>query len=82
MKNKTVIRFLIIFVISFFIMEGIELSIEKIFNINLHGLKWGWIGFIIIYGFKYHVFCCLLPAIWAGYKCRHKKCKHEYCEHK
>jgi hypothetical protein len=63
-------------------MEGIELGIEYFFNIDLHELKWGWVGFIIVYGFKCHIFCCLVPAIWAGYKCRHKKCEHEYCEHK
>ena len=83
MKNKkVVIKFIIIFILTFLLMEGIELSIKHFFNIDLQELKWGWIGFIIVYGFKYHIFCCLVPAIWAGYKCRHKKCEHEYCEHK
>jgi len=83
MKNKKgIIKFIIIFILTFFLMEGIELGIEYFFNIDLHELKWGWVGFIIVYGFKYHIFCCLIPAIWAGYKCRHKKCEHEYCEHK
>jgi hypothetical protein len=83
MKNKNgIIKFIIIFILTFLLMEGIELGIEYFFNIDLHELKWGWVGFIIVYGFKYHIFCCLVPAIWAGYKCRHKKCEHEYCEHK
>jgi hypothetical protein len=83
MKNKkVVIKFIIIFILTFLLMEGIELSIKHFFNIDLQELKWGWIGFIIVYGFKYHIFCCLVPAIWAGYKCRHKKCEHDYCEHK
>jgi hypothetical protein len=83
MKNKNgIIKFIIIFILTFLLMEGIELGIEYFFNIDLHELKWGWAGFIIVYGFKYHIFCCLIPAIWAGYKCRHKKCEHEYCEHK
>jgi len=83
MKNKNgIIKFIIIFILTFLLMEGIELGIEYFFNIDLHELKWGWVGFIILYGFKYHIFCCLVPAIWAGYKCRHKKCEHEYCEHK
>jgi hypothetical protein len=83
MKNKKgIIKFIIIFILTFFLMEGIELGIEYFFNIDLHELKWGWVGFIVVYGFKYHIFCCLIPAIWAGYKCRHKKCEHEYCEHK
>jgi len=83
MKNKNgIIKFIIIFILTFILIEGIELGIEYFFNIDLHELKWGWIGFIIVYGFKYHIFCCLVPSIWAGYKCRHKKCEHEYCEHK
>lgn len=83
MKNKNgIIKFIIIFILTFLLMEGIELGIEYFFNIDLHELKWGWVGFIIVYGFKYHIFCCLVPSIWAGYKCRHKKCEHEYCEHK
>jgi len=82
MKNKkNILRFSIIFIISFILFEILEHSIEYIFDIDFHNLEWGWAGFIIVYGFKYHIFCCLLPAIWAGYKCRHKNCEHEYCEH-
>ena len=82
MKNKkNILRFSIIFIISFIFFEILEHSIEYIFDIDFHNLEWGWAGFIIVYGFKYHIFCCLLPAIWAGYKCRHKNCEHEYCEH-
>lgn len=82
MKNKkNILRFSIIFIISFILFELLEHSIEYIFDIDFHNLEWGWAGFIIVYGFKYHIFCCLLPAIWAGYKCRHKNCEHEYCEH-
>lgn len=81
MKNKkSIFKFILIFALSFLVIEGIEFTIDEIFNINLHHLKWGWIGFIILYGFKYHIFCCLIPAIWIGYKCSHKTCKHEHCE--
>ena len=83
MKNKkSLLKFLKVFIISFLILELIEFGLFKIFDIDLHQLEWGWIGFVIIYGFKYHIFCCLIPAIWAGYKCRHKSCEHEHCEHK
>jgi hypothetical protein len=54
--------------------------LEDIFHVNLSNLKWGWLGLMILYGFKFHIFCCLLPALFASYKCRHKKCKHEHCE--
>ena len=80
MKNKSIIKFMIIFILSFIIMEGIEMLLENIFHINIVNIKWGWLGLMILYGFKFHIFCCLLPAIFASYKCRHKKCKHEHCE--
>ena len=54
--------------------------LEDILHVNLSNLKWGWLGLMILYGFKFHIFCCLLPALFASYKCRHKKCKHEHCE--
>jgi hypothetical protein len=83
MKNKkSIIKFITIFILTFLLMEGVEFTIENLFNIDLSELKWGWIGFIIVYSFKYHIFCCLIPALWAGYKCRHKNCEHEHCEHK
>lgn len=81
MKNKKPLtRFLIVFAISFVAIELVELLIKKLFNIDLHELKWGWAGITIIYGFKYHILCCLLPSIWAAYKCSHKDCKHDYCD--
>ncbi len=81
MKNKkAVFKFILIFILSFIIFEIIERLIEYFFKIDLHNLKWGWVGFAIAYGFKYHILCCLIPAIWATYKCRHKKCEHEYCD--
>ncbi len=78
-NKKSILRFLYFFTLSFIFFQLIEISIHQFLGIDLHNLKWGWIGLIIVYGFKYHIFCCLLPAIWAGYKCRHKNCKHEHC---
>ena len=69
-----------IFLISFLIMEGIEHGLQYFFNFDIHMWKYGWLGLIVVYGFKYHILCCLLPAIWATYKCRHKKCEHDYCD--
>lgn len=81
MKNKkAILRFIIVFIISFIILELIEIGFEYFTGVDLHNLKWGWIGFLIVYGFKYHILCCLVPAIWAAYKCKHKKCEHDYCD--
>ena len=78
--RKSIFRFLYFFILSFIFFQVIEMSIHHFFGIDLHNLKFGWIGLVIVYGFKYHIFCCILPAIWAGYKCRHKNCKHEHCK--
>lgn len=78
-NNKTLIKFLIILIISFISIEILEYVLQSYFNFkpNMGGL--GWLGILIFFGFKYHIFCCLLPAIWVGWKCRHKKCDHDYC---
>lgn len=82
MKNrKSIFKFILIFVTSFILIEAIEEIIKLYFGVELNEMKWGWFGLIVLYGIKYHIFCCVLPAIWIGYKCRHKKCKHEHCEH-
>lgn len=48
--------------ISFLVFNGIELFIDKVFHIDLHHLlSFGGIGTIIIIGFKFHIFCCILP---------------------
>ena len=78
-NRKAILKFILIFIITFLLIEVIEMLFEYFFHIDLHNLKWGWIGFMILYGFKYHVICCLIPAIWASYKCRHKKCNHNHC---
>jgi len=79
-NKKTILRFLFFFIIGFIVIWFIEFLLHKFFNIDIHNLEFGWIGLIIVYGFKYHIFCCLLPAIWAGYKCKHKSCEHEQCK--
>lgn len=83
MKNKkTVLKFIIIFILSFLVLEGVEFLLSHFFGFNIHQYgKLGWLGIMILYGFKYHILCCLIPAIWATYKCRHKKCDHDYCDH-
>ena len=79
-NKKIVLRFLYFFVLSFIFFQIIEKSLEYFFHLDLHNMEWGWLGLTIVYGFKYHIFCCLIPALWAGWKCRHKNCKHEQCD--
>lgn len=62
-------------------MEIIEHLIFDFFHVDFKSLKLGWVAFILIYGFKYHIFCCLLPALYSTYKCKHKtKCNHKHCD--
>ena len=80
MKNKKVIfKFILIFLISFIVTELVEHILKQYFFINFKMMTLGWFGLMLFYGFKYHIICCFVPAIWAGYKCRHKSCEHEYC---
>jgi len=81
MNRNSIWRFIKTFLVSFILFEIIERILEWKFGIDLHAMKWGWIGFIIIYGFKFHIFCCLLPFLFASYKCKHKKCHHDHCNH-
>lgn len=76
---KTVLQFSIILIFSFLVFESTEWILEEYFEFNLEYISLGWFGLVLFWGFKSHLLCCLVPAIWAGYKCRHKSCKHDYC---
>jgi len=78
---RNILKFLVIFIFSFILIESIEWILMDYFHYNFEYVTIGWLGFVIFYGFKFHIFCCLAPMIWAGYKCRHKSCEHEYCNH-
>ena len=78
-KTKTIFKFLTIFVVGFLVTELLEHVLNKYFLFDFKMMTLGWFGLVVFYGFKYHIICCLFPAIWAGYKCRHNKCEHEYC---
>lgn len=78
-------KFLITFVLSFIAFYLLEHLVSYVFDIDVDNLEvgWlGWLGFIILYGFKFHIFCCLIPLLFTTYKCRHKKCEHEHCKTK
>jgi hypothetical protein len=80
--KHTLIKFILIFIASLLATETFEWVMQKFFNLDFRFLDLGWFGLMIFYGFKYHIVCCLVPAIWAGYKCTHKSCEHEYCHDK
>ncbi len=76
-------KFLTTFILSFIGFYLIERLISIIFNVDMDSLDlgWlGWLGFVIMYGFKTHIICCVLPFLFTTYKCRHKKCDHKHCD--
>lgn len=80
LSNK---KFIIVFIATFIGFHLLEELISYYFGISMDNLNlgWlGWLGFIIMYGFKLHIFCCLLPLLFTTYKCRHKGCDHEQCK--
>jgi hypothetical protein len=82
-KIKTIIEILRVFLVSYILFALFEFIMLKIFNINFDKLEYGWLGYfgiLLIYGFKYHIICCLIPLIYTTYVCRHKKCGHEHCK--
>jgi len=73
-------KFIITFVLSFITFWLLEHAISYLFDLDNLQIGWlGWLGIMIVYGFKYHILCCLVPLIWTTYKCKHKKCRHDHC---
>lgn len=82
MKKLLTIRFLITLVVSFLVFNGLELLLDKVFNIDLHHtLSFGGIGTIVIVGLKFHIFCCVLPTAISTFICARKKHDHCNCNH-
>lgn len=79
---KKFLRIFLLSLIGFYILETL---ISILFGIDMDNLDlgWlGWLGFVIVYGFKTHIICCVLPLLFSTYKCRHRKCDHKYCDTK
>jgi len=77
-------KFWIALVLSILLFQGLETFLEEVFGLNLdHYLAFGGgIGFVIIYGFKFHILCCLIPTLMATLLCL-KRGKHKCsdCHH-
>jgi len=81
-NKKTILSFLKTLVISLLVFEIVEYILVDTLGYDIFEnlSPYGYIGFVIAQGFKYHIWCCLLPLIYSSYKCRHdKECDHDYC---
>lgn len=79
-RAREVLKFLAITAASFLAFEAAEHLLLEILGIDLHAAEIGWLAFVVTYGLKTHVLCCLVPLLWAAYKCRHRGCGHGHCE--
>lgn len=78
--TKKVLNFLLILVVTSLIFEGIEHLLHEFWDIHLdHYLTFGGVGFVVLWGFKFHVFCCLIPAAITTLICI--KTNKECCDH-
>lgn len=75
-------RFWIALVISTLLFQGLESFLELVFDIHLdHLLAFGGgVGFIVIYGLKFHILCCIIPTMMATLVCL-RKGKHNCSDH-
>jgi hypothetical protein len=79
-SGTIVFRFLGVFAVSFLALEGLEHLLHEWFEWDLkHRLSFGGVGVVIIYGLKFHVFCCVVPALLSALACIRKRGRH--CSH-
>lgn len=82
MKKFLSIRFMITLVVSFFAFSGIEKLLDALFGIELdNALSFGGVGFVVLLGLKFHIFCCVIPVAVSTLLCIRKKRNHCTCEH-
>jgi len=72
------------FILVSAIFEGVEQLFSLLFGINLyHIIPLSSIGIFVIFGFKFHIICCVLPTAITIIKCTVRNKKHCIgdCEH-
>ena len=67
-RTKKISKFILYFILCYFIIEILETIINNYWNLNIKLEGYGTLLFIIVYGFKFHIFCCLFPFLFATYK--------------
>lgn len=78
-RIKQIFKFILLSALSFILLELVEHFILESFGFEIQNLELGWLTFVVIFGFKFHIICCILPILWAAYKCSHK-CDHDHCK--
>jgi len=82
MNMKSVKSFIITLVLSILLFEGIEHLLEELFNINLnHYLSGFGLGAVVLWGFKLHIICCVVPAAFSALVAHRKQEHCDHCDH-
>lgn len=82
MKKLLSIRFLVTLMISFLVFSGLERLLDVLFGISLDNLlTFGGIGFVVLMGLKFHVFCCIIPTAISTLLCIRRRHNHCDCKH-
>jgi hypothetical protein len=83
---KKIFSVVLPFLLSFLLFEGVEHLLEYFFRFEFTSFgqlgKW---GLIIFFGFKYHLFCCLIPGLFLIWRAKQNKycgCHEEKCDEK
>jgi hypothetical protein len=81
-QRKQIARFAMVSVLSFIAIEAIERGLSHFLGIEMDniGVGAGWLLLVVGYGFKTHIICCIVPMLWAAYRCRHRGCDHDHCK--
>ena len=73
---------LVTFLITLLLFEGMEHILDSFFGIDLeHYLTFGGLGFIALWGFKFHIICCIVPAGVTAFLSHRKNHQCNECDH-
>jgi hypothetical protein len=79
---KKFFHFIFVLAVSILAFRGLDAYLHDWFGLCIEGLlTFGGVGVVLIFGFKFHVFCCLIPAAISSFICVKKKHNHEHCNH-
>ncbi len=72
-------EFWIVLIGTTIFFEGVEHLLEHFFDVKLEELSWFGVASVLAFGFKFHVVCCILPALGTTLYCTYKN--HKHCDH-
>ena len=62
-RIKQIVKFILIALLSFILIESAEHFILEPLGFEIENIELGWLTFVVIFGFKFHIICCVLPVM-------------------